>query len=338
MLEYIIQNYKEKSWLRLCETRGIDKWELIDKIRKPVYSSVNFIGSEYSVDTRQCLYCGTKFDLNVRKGAYYIKKMCGCKTDSSTVLSRDKLMCFYAPEIADAIINKVFDARTSGFDNRIDYWIAMGYSEEDAKIKSSDIQHSRSSKSPASQKGASEYSVRCMGYWLKQGFSEEDAKHKVKEVQITNGIDVYIKKYGIDIGTVKYNSRISEWQNKMVGLSVGISKVSIELFSAIDPDKTGLYGENETTVWANSKAYRVDYYNKTSRKIIEFYGQYWHADPAKYKPTDYIRKKLVSDIWSKDATKKLELENAGFDVLIIHESDYYKNKDLIITECKEFLG
>jgi hypothetical protein len=53
------------------------------------------------------------------------------------------------------------------------YWITQGYSEEEATLKVSDLQASRSPRHPS--------------YWIKQGYTEEEANTKVKEVQSTNG-------------------------------------------------------------------------------------------------------------------------------------------------------
>lgn len=77
-----------------------------------------------------------------------------------------------------------------------------------------------------------------------------------------------------------------------------------------------------------------DIYIPDLNMLIEFNGDYWHCNPKKYK-ADYFHVKLnmtAKEIWAKDADKeKLAIEN-GYNFLTIWESDYKKNKAVIIKK------
>lgn len=64
-----------------------------------------------------------------------------------------------------------------------------------------------------------------------------------------------------------------------------------------------------------------------SNVLIEYNGDYWHANPVKYKPeaTVKFRRSLnvpVERIWARDAEKVRMAEEYGFRVLTVWESDY----------------
>lgn len=75
--------------------------------------------------------------------------------------------------------------------------------------------------------------------------------------------------------------------------------------------------------------YWYDFYLPKHNIILEFNGDYWHANPSKYPKGTYLRSfgenKLVDDIWDRDRLKREAAENAGYKVLSIWESDYKKN-------------
>lgn len=81
-----------------------------------------------------------------------------------------------------------------------------------------------------------------------------------------------------------------------------------------------------------------------SKKIIEVQGDYWHANPKKFKEADLIANKKLGtvsarEIWEKDATKKGVAENSGYSVLYIWESDIkQKNKSELKMEILKFLS
>lgn len=90
--------------------------------------------------------------------------------------------------------------------------------------------------------------------------------------------------------------------------------------------------------WCSTLEKYVVYDIKHKDCIIEFNGDYWHANPSKYKATDIIRGKSVQDIWDSE-NKKLNLARSlGFRVLIIWESDYINDKAKTIKDTIKWIS
>jgi G:T-mismatch repair DNA endonuclease (very short patch repair protein) len=69
--------------------------------------------------------------------------------------------------------------------------------------------------------------------------------------------------------------------------------------------------------------------------IIEFYGDYWHANPKIFKSDDFAGKNtLVSIIWENDKNRIKKLESAGYKVIIVWQYDYLENKNEVIQNIK----
>lgn len=70
---------------------------------------------------------------------------------------------------------------------------------------------------------------------------------------------------------------------KETSLVLGVSAVSKELFSKVaEVHKDILYGENEKEIKANGRVYWLDRLLESNNRVIEFYGDYWHANPNHY--------------------------------------------------------
>ena len=89
----------------------------------------------------------------------------------------------------------------------------------------------------------------------------------------------------------------------------------------------------------NNKHYRYDYVDFDSKKVIEFNGDFWHCNPLKYNEdyTNTITHLKASDVWKHDELKINWIENRGYQVLIIWESEYKKDKKGTIQKCLDFL-
>lgn len=71
------------------------------------------------------------------------------------------------------------------------------------------------------------------------------------------------------------------------------------------------------------KRYKCDFYIPEYNLIVEIDGDYWHANPEKYKANDIIgpSKKTAKKIWEYDKTKTQDILNEGYKVLRYWSSD-----------------
>ena len=83
--------------------------------------------------------------------------------------------------------------------------------------------------------------------------------------------------------------------------------------------------------------YMYDYVISSLKIVIEFNGDYWHANPKKYKPTDILRGALVEDIWKKDMIKQQFIESLGYDYYIVWESDCIKDTSSIMSKLYDII-
>ena len=82
----------------------------------------------------------------------------------------------------------------------------------------------------------------------------------------------------------------------------------------------------------------VDFLYKN--KIIEFNGDLWHANPELYEANDILKimeNKTAQEIWDKDEARLNYLESQGYDVLIVWEKDYREDKNTVREQCLAFL-
>ena len=178
-------------------------------------------------------------------------------------------------------------------------------------------------------------------YYTRQGYSEEEAIRLRKEKYTSNGLEWYIKNYGEIEGTKKYNKRINYWKYKLYNGSQ-CSKISNEFFSELIKRYNNdniYYGDNEYIISDNNRIYKLDFLDLTKRKIIEFYGDYWHLNPLIYKE-NYYHKGLhlyAPEVWTRDKKRIENLKALGYDVLIIWEYEYKKNKSYFINKALTYL-
>lgn len=78
------------------------------------------------------------------------------------------------------------------------------------------------------------------------------------------------------------------------------------------------------------------------KKIIEFYGDFWHANPKAYKEHQVIKgfsyePKFVKKIWEDDKNRIDSLMGLGYNVLIVWESEWNNDKLACIEKIKKYL-
>jgi hypothetical protein len=99
--------------------------------------------------------------------------------------------------------------------NSIKFWLARGYSEDEAKEKVHKFQKMAgdtfSRKRKLDPNKYKDYTPSQIGYWLKKGYDEKEAKLLVSERQHTFSLDLCIEKYGKIKGTEIFKKRQHKW-------------------------------------------------------------------------------------------------------------------------------
>lgn len=73
--------------------------------------------------------------------------------------------------------------------------------------------------------------------------------------------------------------------------------------------------------------YNYDFIFK-NKKILEIQGDFWHANPKKYKKNDMIVGELTAEnIWKKDERKKIKALNNGYNIYYLWENEINNMSD-----------
>jgi len=198
-----------------------------------------------------------------------------------------------------------------------------------------------------------------LDYYIEQGFDEETSEKMLKERQTTFSLDICIQKYGEKEGRKIWKSRQAKWQQQLLvggNLKCGYSKVSQDLFYVllkyyenVDEKKDIYFATKNQEYFISKKGtdkdprifVQYDFCDRKNKKIIEYNGDEYHANPKKYKSTDNphpFRKWITSqEIWDKDSEKIRIANEEGFEVLTIWDSEYKKKKEETIEKCRDFL-
>jgi G:T-mismatch repair DNA endonuclease (very short patch repair protein) len=132
----------------------------------------------------------------------------------------------------------------------------------------------------------------------------------------------FIEKYGYNNGVEKYDN----FANKRSQAKKNQSKIELEVFNAL---KDYLESLSLSVRLSNIYYGPFDYGCLEKKKLIEFYGTYWHTDPRFYNEDFVCSHKGLSarKIRSRDRAKRTYALNQGYQVFVIWEHDWRKNKE-----------
>jgi len=228
----------------------------------------------------------------------------------------------------------------------LSFWIDKGFTEDDAK-KELNKNQINAIKNIDFEKRLLPSNIE---YWLKLGFNEEESKDKVSNRQRTFTLEKCIEKYGEVDGLTIWQNRQLKWQKSLYkngNIKGGYSKISQELFDKISINFVNIkYStkNGELCLRENDKNYYYDFVELDKKRIIEYNGDQFHANPNIYDNESFphpYKKKIgqnAENIWYNDMTKMEIANNNGYDVLYIWDSDYKNNKEEIIQKCIDFLN
>ena len=164
---------------------------------------------------------------------------------------------------------------------------------------------------------------------------QKDTIEKIKQTMLeTYGVDNISKHHEVrKINSQKAKERLSllseeerfelTRKGREARISRGGTESSIERIVQHSLVDLGIEFKKHVTI--NKKNYDIVIDNYF---FIEIQGDFWHANPKKYKETDLLLHGLVKDIWNKDKKKKELCLKDGNCFIEIWESDIrQKNKD-----------
>lgn len=200
----------------------------------------------------------------------------------------------------------------------------------------------------SSGKSNGNYGKGYLHFW-KEKYGEEIAEEMNKRSALlkTHNLENFIKRNGGDVE--KANDDYIEYLTSR-NSNLYYSEISQSLFRDIFEKykKNVFFAElnNEWFVRCGSQFYFVDFYDKTTGKVIEFNGDFYHANPSLYEADDELNYPGVdgtikaSELWEKDEKRLANINKNEYikDILIVWESDFNEDRKGTVNKCLEFLN
>jgi hypothetical protein len=265
-------------------------------------------------------------------------------------------------ERINPITSKLYTVEEADFERnsrrpiRKEYWIKKGHTDVES------IELAQQSKRANNKKGSKRSttspvrritSKRCLEYYTVRGYSKKEAEQLVSDGQIYFSKEICIEKYGEIEGLKIWQDRQDRWQETLkskppkeiarinrlkMTKGISVSKAETVILTEVKKVSPNLSIIHQLTLLDDNKKQYV-YDISANNKIIEYHGDFWHSNPAKYS-LDYVnpRTKLkASDKWIKDQEKIEFAQKQGYEVLVVWESDFKKYKEEILKKCIQFL-
>ena len=196
-------------------------------------------------------------------------------------------------------------------------------------------------------------SKRTLQYWLKETDGDYyEAKEKLRLEQ-SRSYQWFKRRYGQKQGMQKFQLRRKKQKeslkktlkNKkidspMSGSRFGASAMNFfnELLVQYGGDYDAvIFGNKEKKIETQNGHYFVDFYIEKQQNnfIIEYYGDFWHANPLLYDQNYYhpILECTAIEIQQKDKKRLNEIKNKGFNVHIVWQRDSILKRKETIQEC-----
>ena len=219
-----------------------------------------------------------------------------------------------------------------------EFWTKKGFSEEESTQKAAEVCANNRKKfrekldTGEIEKGWNNCTVE---YYLKKGMTMVEAKAAVTERQKTFTLEKCIINHGEENGRKIWEERQEKWKDSIYSgescITVGTSIISKEFSTHFD-------ATSEFYIRTKDKCFIFDL--RKHKSLIEFNGDFWHCNPAKY-TEDYfhpIKKMTAKAIWAYDEEKTRAAELRGYKVLTVWETVYKLFPEETINQCKQFLN
>jgi hypothetical protein len=151
----------------------------------------------------------------------------------------------------------------------------------------------------------------------------------VERQRYTCSKEYFVNEYGNKAGKKKYENFCQ--QRIFIQGSMIISKVEQECYHRLNEHIEEL---EQQIFLPNPHFSSFDYGSINAKKLIEFYGTFWHCDPRIYEKSYVhdVRKITAGRIWHSDKAKQGYATNLGYSVCIIWENDWYADPIKVVED------
>ena len=195
----------------------------------------------------------------------------------------------------------------------------------------------------------------CIEYWLKETNGNEKLAKQLHLKSQLRDLKYFVEKYGDIEGQIRHKLKTERWMATLAAKSpeeiceinrkkiphIGSrSKAEIELADILRKSNSDLQIQFKLFDIDKNKWYVFDI--QFNDKIIEYNGDYWHANPNKFKHDDIIKNGnsniSAAEKWEIDKIRNKVANAYGYEIMTIWEHDYKQNKEKVIKECLDFLN
>ena len=150
-------------------------------------------------------------------------------------------------------------------------------------------------------------------YGVNNNFKSTEIKGKIKEFWQTNfGVDHVSEAFPI-----KSTFRLSKPHKAVVQI--------LDDLGVLHETETNKYFKAFNQVTQKRYCPVVDIYIPAKKLVIEVFGQYWHAKPSKYKPSDMFNTvygpQEAQQIWQRDQIKVDHIKALGYGIEVVWEDE-----------------
>lgn len=186
------------------------------------------------------------------------------------------------------------------------------------------------------------------------GSSEQYFKDKYGETQGTEKwvalnaakaltLDNFVKKYGDEEGEARYFAAMENTYAYHHNKSKIATSFVLDLCEELGVDDYYGGDKAEFSIYDHEtkRIYFYDFKVRGSKRVVEFHGDYWHANPSKYDKDAEIKYptgiKTSAEVWDHDAMKLNAAKRAGYEVDIVWQSCYNENPTLEVKRVAAWI-
>lgn len=250
------------------------------------------------------------------------------KVQQASPSQREKNSNVMKEKLSDPLEREAF-LQWRSFPSEIKHWIRKGLSPREAEVKVAEFQRTQSLKGNNETTRAlrsAKYSgdnnpMSISSIAAREGITKAEAKTLTPCFGRTGELHPM------------FGKKHSEESIRKIGQHLnhsGRSKIEHEMSDGI----IFSYGGEKN---AHVIGWCCDYVHYERRIVVEFFGDYWHHNPAKYAP-EYINgltKRNSIQVWAHDAKKIDDLRQAGYEVIVVWESDWRTDKDACMKRIND---